>query len=307
MRFTIYNSFENEMKGCIVLSFTIMTDSAANLTTKQIVDYGVKVVTMSYVANGEEFPSYVEGQEPDYKAFYNRLRNKEHITTSLVSYDRAEALLKTELEAGNDILYIAFSSALSGSYQIAKNCMDDLREGYPDRKMIIVDSLCASLGQGLFVKYAVDMKNSGATLEDTAAWLEENKLRLVHLFTVDDLFFLKRGGRLSGATAVVGTILNIKPLLHVSDEGKLVSTGKTRGRKNSIDQLIARMGEVGQDLENQEIFIVHGDCIEDAEYAANEIKRLYKVKNIVINYVDPVIACHSGPGTLALFCLGSVR
>lgn len=289
------------------MSFTIITDSAANLTNKQVTDYGIKVVTMSYITPNEEVLSYVEGKEPDYKTFYNRLRNKEHITTSLVSYERVEAIVKAEFEAGNDVLYIAFSSALSGSYQIAKNCIEDLLDTYSDRKAIVTDSLCASMGQGLLVKYAVDMKVSGSSLDEIAKWIEDNKLNLVHLFTVDDLFFLKRGGRLSGATAVVGTILNIKPLLHVSDEGKLVSYGKTRGRAHSIDELVNRMGEIGTNLKDQDVFIVHGDCIEDAETAAKKIKDKYKVKSITINYVDPVIACHSGPGTLALFFMGKER
>lgn len=289
------------------MSFTIITDSAANLTHQQIADFGVKIISLTYNVGGKEYLSYVPGEETDYKAFYDMLRNKEHIKTSLVSYDRVEAALKEEFDAGNDVLYISFSSALSGSYLVAKNCIDDLSEQYPDRKAIIVDSLCASLGQGLFVKYAVDKKAAGCSLEETAKWLEDNKLNLVHLFTVDDLFFLKRGGRLSGTVAVVGTILNIKPLLHVSNEGKLVSYGKTRGRKSSIDELIKRMGELGENLENQDIFIVHGDCIEDAELLAEKAKSAYKVKSVTINYVDQVIGSHSGPGTLAIFFMGSAR
>lgn len=289
------------------MSFSIITDSAANLTSKQIKDYGIKIVSLTYNVGGEEYLSYLPGEETDYKAFYDMLRNKEHVKTSLVSYDRVESALKQEFEAGNDVLYIAFSSALSGSYLVAKNCAEDLAEQFPERKAIVVDSLCASMGQGLLVKYAVDKQKEGLSLEETAQWLEDNKLNLVHLFTVDDLFFLKRGGRLSGTVAVVGTILNIKPLLHVSNEGKLVSYGKTRGRKVSIDELVARMGELGTDLKKQDIFISHGDCIEDAEYMAKQIKKKYSVKSITINYVDQVIGSHSGPGTLALFFMGSER
>lgn len=289
------------------MSFTIITDSGANLTSKQIKDFGVKIVSLTYNVGDKEYLSYVPGEETDYKAFYDMLRNKEHIKTSLVSYDRVEAALKTEFESGNDVLYIAFSSALSGSYLVAKNCIDDLAEVYPDRKAVIVDSLCASMGQGLLVKYAVDKQKEGLSLEDVANWLEDNKLNLVHLFTVDDLFFLKRGGRLSGTVAVVGTILNIKPLLHVSDEGKLISYGKTRGRRVSIDELVTRMGKIGTDLKNQDIFISHGDCIDDAEYMAKSIKEKYAVKSVTINYVDQVIGSHSGPGTLALFFMGKER
>lgn len=289
------------------MSFSIITDSCANLTGAQISEYNIKVVSLTYNVKGEEHLGYVEGEEFDYKEYYALLRSKEPIKTSLVSYDRVETALKGELDKGNDILYISFSSALSGSCQVARNCIEDVKENYPDREIILVDSLQASMGQGLMVKYAVDKRNEGLSLKETAAWLEENKQNFVALFTVDDLFFLKRGGRLSGAVAVVGTILNIKPLLHVDSEGKLTSTGTIRGRAKSIDALIERMGETGIDLKNQEVFMVHGDCIEEAEAAAEKIKTLYGVKNVTINYVDQVISSHSGPGTLAIFFMGTER
>lgn len=289
------------------MSFSIITDSGANLTHSQIKAYGLKIVSLTYTVKDKEYLSYVEDTETDYKAFYNLLRSKESVKTSLVSYDRVEAALKEALDAGKDVLYLSFSSALSGSCQIVRNCMDDLKDSYPDRKMLLVDTLCASMGQGLLIKYAVEMKNGGSSIDETYRWLEDNKLRLVHLFTVDDLFFLKRGGRVSGATALMGTVLNFKPLLHVSNEGKLVSYGKTRGRVNSINELITRMGELGEELAGQDIFIVHGDCIEDAELLAKKAKEAYNVKSVTINYVDQVIGCHSGPGTLAIFFLGKER
>ena len=289
------------------MSFTIITDSCANLTSKQISDYGLKIVPLTYTVGDTEYLGYTPGVEPDYKSFYSLMREKEHVKTSLVSYDRVEEMLNNVLGSGEDVLYITFSSALSGTYQVVKNCIEDIAPSYPDRKVMLVDSLCASMGQGLFVKYAAEKRNEGLSLEETAKWLEENKLNFVHLFTVDDLFFLKRGGRLSGTVAIVGTLLNIKPLLHVDNEGKLVSTGKARGRKASINELIAKMGENGENLNEQEIFISHADCLEDAEYAANRIKELYGVKNVVINYIDPVIGSHSGPGTLAIFYLGTER
>ncbi len=289
------------------MSFSIISDSCCNLTNKQVTDYGVKIVPLTYSIGGTEYLGYVEGEETDYKAFYDLLRAKEHVKTSLVSYERVENALKAELDAGKDVLYLSFSSALSGSCQVVRNCIEDLKDSYPDRKIILIDTLQASMGQGLFVKYAVDKRNAGCSLEETAQWLEDNKLNIVALFTVDDLFFLKRGGRLSGTVAVVGTILNIKPLLHVSNEGKLVSTGTIRGRQKSIDALINRMGETGVDLSEQDIFIVHGDCIEEAEMAAEKIKELYNVKSVTINYVDQVISSHSGPGTLAVFFMGTER
>lgn len=289
------------------MSFSIITDSCANLTHSQIADYNITIVPLTYTVGDTEYLGYVEGEETDYKAYYNLLRAKEHVKTSLVSYERVESALKKHLNMGEDVLYVAFSSALSGSCQVARNCIEDIKDEYPDRKIILVDSLQASMGQGLMIKYAVDKRDSGCTLEETAQWLEDNKLNFVSLFTVDDLFFLKRGGRLSGTVAVVGTILNIKPLLHVSDEGKLVSTGTVRGRKKSIDSLITRMGELGVDLSNQDIFMVHGDCIEEAEAAAEQIKASYNVKSVTINYVDQVISSHSGPGTLAVFFMGTQR
>lgn len=289
------------------MSFTIITDSGANLTTDQIKAYDVKVVSLTYTVKDTEYLSYVDGEETDFKAFYDLLRSKESVKTSLVSYERVETALKEALDAGKDVLYLSFSSALSGSCQIVRNCMEDLKNSYPDRKMLLVDTLCASMGQGLLLKYAVEKKLDGATIDETYQWLEENKLRLVHLFTVDDLFFLKRGGRISGATAVMGTILNFKPLLHVSNEGKLVSYGKTRGRANAINEIIKRMGEIGENLSEQDIFIVHGDCIEDAELLAQKAIEAYGVKSVTINYVDQVIGSHSGPGTLAIFFLGKER
>ena len=289
------------------MSFAIITDSCANLTNELIKSYNVKVVPLTYNIGGTEYLGYVEGEEFDYKTYYQLLRSKEHVKTSLVSYERVESALKDELDKGNDVLYLAFSSALSGSCQVARNCIADISESYPERKIIIVDTLQASMGQGLMVKYAVEKRNEGLSLEETAKWLEDKKQNFVALFTVDDLFFLKRGGRLSGTVAVVGTILNIKPLLHVDSEGRLVNTGTIRGRLKSIDALIKRMGELGVELENQDVFMVHGDCIEEAEAAAAKIKELYKVKSVTINYVDQVISSHSGPGTLAIFFMGSER
>lgn len=289
------------------MSFSIITDSCANLLGAQIKEYDIRIVPLTYSIDGTEYLGYIEGEEFDYKEYYDMLRAKVHVKTSLASYERVEAALKAELDKGNDVLYLSFSSALSGSCQVARNCIEDIKDSYPDRKIILVDTLQASMGQGLMVKYAVDKRNAGLSLEETAKFLEDNKLNFVSLFTVDDLFFLKRGGRLSGAVAVVGTILNIKPLLHVDNEGRLVSTGTVRGRAKSVDALIARMGETGIDLENQDIFMVHGDCLEEAEAAAQKIKKLYKVKSVTINYVDQVISSHSGPGTLAIFYMGTER
>ena len=289
------------------MSFTIITDSSANLTTSLINKKDIKVVSLTYIVGETEYLSYIPKKETDYKNFYDLLRSKEHVKTSLVGYERVEEAVKEEFLKGNDVLYISFASSLSGSCSIAERCLSDLKEQFPERKAVLVDSLCASMGQGLLVCMASDKQKEGATLEETAGYLEGIKMNIVHLFTVDDLFYLKRGGRLSGATAIVGTLLGIKPLLHMDNEGKLVSYGKARGRKNAIDELVNLMGVNGTDLSSQEVFVAHADCYEDAEYAARQIKSRFKVKGVTLNYIDQVIGSHAGPGTLAIFFVGKER
>ena len=191
--------------------------------------------------------------------------------------------------------------------EFARLAGEELREKYPERKLFVVDTLCASMGEGLLVWHAGQLKKQGKTIEEVRDWAEENKLHLCHQFTVDDLHFLKRGGRISATTAVVGTMLKIKPVLHVDDGGKLVNLGKARGRKASLKALVDRMEETAIDPAGQTVFISHGDCMEDAEYVAGLVKERMGVQDVRINYVGPVIGAHSGPGTLALFHLGSRR
>ena len=200
-----------------------------------------------------------------------------------------------------------FSSGLSTTYQSAVIAANDLSEQYPDRKILVVDTLCASMGQGLLVWYACQNRDAGLSLEENAQWCEDHKLNLCHWFTVDDLMYLKRGGRVSATTAIIGTMLQIKPILHVDDEGHLISVSKTRGRKASIQALAAKLEELGLEGENETVFISHGDCIEDAEYLASLIKERCGVKNVIISYIGGVIGSHSGPETLAFFFLGKHR
>ncbi len=289
------------------MSFVLMTDSSANLTTDIIEKFGIEVIPMIFLVNDVEHRSYKKGENVDIKQYYDMMRNKEHIKTSLLSPEIYVEAFKPFLENGQDILYIAFSSGLSGTYQSSVLAAEMLREEYPERKIITWDSLCASMGEGLLVYYAAKMKEEGKSLDEILAWLEENKLKLCHWFTVDDLFFLKRGGRISGATAVIGSALGIKPVLHVDDKGKLISVSKVRGRKQSLNALVDKFVETAIEPEKQTVFISHGDCIEDAEYVAKAIKEKFGIDDIVINYIDPVIGAHSGPGTLAIFFLGSVR
>ncbi len=289
------------------MSFKIITDSAANLTDEQIKNYDVEILSLKYNIDGKDYDSYVKGEKTDFAPVYKLLREQAMITTSLANRGDCDKVIKPVLENGEDVLVLAFSSGLSGTCQNIKLAAEDYKEMFPDRKIIVVDTLCASMGQGMAVHYAAKLKEEGKTIEEVAEWVENNKLSIAHIFTIDDLFFLKRGGRLSGTSAVVGTLLGIKPLLHMANDGKLYVTGKARGRKATLEHLANSLSEKGIDVSNQEIFIVHGDCIEDAETLGAMIKERYNVKGITYNILDPVIAAHAGPGTLAVFFIGKER
>ena len=289
------------------MSFKIVTDSCANLTGGLIEKYGVEVISLQYHMKDKSYDSYIKGEKPDFTDAYKFLREKGKVTTSLVGRDACDNVIIPLLKQGEDVLILAFSSGLSGTYQNIVTAAEDYKEEFPDRKIIVVDTLSASMGQGLLVHYAVELQNQGKTIEEVAQWVEDNKLRLVHIFTLDDLFFLKRGGRLSGTSAVVGTVLGIKPLMHVANDGKLYVTGKARGRKAAIEHLINSLEVQGENITGQTIFITHGDSYEDAKFIAAAVKTKYGVSNVVINCLDPVIASHSGPGTLAIFFLGKQR
>ena len=228
-------------------------------------------------------------------------------TTNASIPDEVQNSFEAYLKEGYDILHISFSSGLSASHNNARIAANELAEQYPDRKIILVDSLCASLGQGLFVHYAVTMKEQGKSIEEVAAWLEENKLHLCHQFTVNDLFHLHRGGRVSKATAIIGTLINVKPVLHVDNEGHLTSVCNVRGRKKALLKLVELMGEQIDGYQNDIVFISHGDCLEDAEFVAAQVKERFGIQNFLIDYVSPTIGAHSGPGTVALFYLGNTR
>lgn len=289
------------------MAYKIITDSSANLTDAQIAEYGVEILSLKYYIGDEGYESYIKGEKIDYSNVYKILREKGKITTSLANREDCDKVILPVLEEGYDALILSFSSGLSGTCQTIINSVEDYKEMFPDREIVVVDTLCASMGQGLLVHYAVKLKNEGKTLQEVAEWAENNKLNICHTFTLDDLFFLKRGGRLSGTSAVVGSLMNIKPLMHVADDGKLYVTGKARGRKAAINHLIDSVGEKGIDVENQDIYIVHGDCLEEAEIIGEAVKEKYNVKNVIYNCLDPVIASHAGPGTLAIFFVGKER
>lgn len=289
------------------MKFEIITDSSANLTDSLIEKYDLKIISLSYFIGEEEYLSYKEGVKTDYSEFYARIRKKEEARTSLANYEECMRVLRPIAESGRDILYIGFSSALSGTFQNVSNCMQELRTKHPDQKLLCVDSLSASMGEGLLVYHALELAQRGATIEETLEWVENHKLNICQWFTVDDLFFLKRGGRLSGAAALAGSLLEIKPILHIDEEGRLVMVSKVKGRKKSLNALVQHMEETVVKIKPQKIFIAHGDCLEDAQYLADGIKAKLGLEDIEINYVDPVIGVHSGPGTIALFYYGKTR
>lgn len=290
------------------MDFEIVTDSSSNLVEEMIDDFGLHVLPLTFMVDGEEYQSYLKGQHTDLKQFYTMMREGKVITTSLPNLAESEALMRDLLEQGRDILYLGFSSGLSGTFEATELLMRDLAAEFPERTLLAVDTLAASGGEGLLVWHAVQRARAGAPIGEVRDWVEENKLHLAHWFTVDDLMFLFRGGRVSKTAAWAGTMLNIKPVMHVDDEGHLIPLEKVRGRKKSLNALVDHMEKSAvQPIDQQMVFITHGDCLEEAEYVAEQVKERFGVKEVVINYVDPVIGAHSGPGTMALFFLADKR
>ena len=284
--------------------YIIITDSSCDLPESVVEEFGIEVIKLDFIIEGEEAQN---NDAMDARSFYRVLRTGKMITTSAVSIDRFLGAIEPSLEAGKDVLYLGFSSGLSGTFNAGAVAVGELSEKYPDRKVYAVDTLAASMGQGLLVWLAANMKKDGKSIEEVRDYAQNNKMNLAHWFTVNDLFFLKRGGRVSAATAILGTALQIKPVMHVDDAGKLIKVSTARGRKASIDALFAKIKETATDVSGQTVFISHGDCIEDAEYLAEKIKTELGVKEVMISYVGPVIGAHSGPGTLALFFMATNR
>ena len=287
--------------------YVLLTDSSADLTDALVKELGVEVLPLSFTMRNKTYRNWPDNREIDPKDFYRQLREGEMATTSAVNVSDFTETIEPHLKEGRDVLVVAFSSGLSATCHSAQIAAQELSEQYPERKVYVVDSLCASLGQGLLVWYAARMKNEGRGIGAVRDWLEENKLHLCHWFTVDDLHFLKRGGRISSATAVLGTMLSIKPVMHVDDEGRLVKVGTARGRSASLKALVDHMAETALDPAEQIVFISHGDCEADAQKVADDVKIRLGVKTVLLGNVGPVIGAHSGPGTVALFFLGSRR
>lgn len=289
------------------MAFRILTDSSCNLTEDMIDEFDLEVLPLTFMVDGEQHQSYLKGRKTDLRQFYTMMREGKTITTSLPKLGESEATIKGMLERGEDVLYIGFSSGLSGTFGAMNLLIDQLRTDYPKRKIMSIDSLAASGGQGMLVYLACRKMAQGATIEETAAYAEEIRDHICHWFTVDDLMFLFRGGRVSRTSAWAGTMLNIKPVLHVDNDGKLVPMEKMRGRKKAIKALLDHMEQTLSGPIDYPIFITHGDCIEDVEYLESLISEKYGNVEFVVNYVDPVIGAHSGPGTLALFYVGTEK
>ena len=287
--------------------FVIMTDSSCDLPASLAEEMELTVLPLTYYIEDKVYTNYLDEREIAFSEIYAKLRTKCPAKTSAVNMNDFMAPMENLLSAGKDVLYIGFSSGLSGTYNAGAAAAKELAERYPERKIYTVDSLCASLGQGLLIYHAWQEKQKGKTIEEVRDFTENTKLHLCHWFTIDDLMFLKRGGRISGTTAVVGSMLNIKPVMHVDNDGHLIKVDTARGRKASIKALAEKAGQLGVDLDQQTIFISHGDCVEEANYLADIMRTRFNVRKLLVNYVGPVIGAHSGPGTIALFFLGRER
>lgn len=287
-------------------NYIITTDTTTDLPEDYIKKHDLGIMSLTYTLEGT---TYSKDNPLDVRLFYEKMRNGSMPTTSQVNPENAKNIFLPYLKDGYDILHIAFSSGLSGSYNSTRIAAEELSEEFPDRKITIIDSLAASLGEGLLVHKAVMLKEQGADLDTVADWVEQNKLHIVHNFTVDDLFHLHRGGRVSKATAILGTMINVKPILHVDDEGHLIALSKVRGRKKSLQALVNSMEQQmgAYRSQNDIVFISHGDSLADAQYVADLVKQRFGIESFLINYVGPTIGAHSGPGTIALFYMGDYR
>ncbi len=290
-------------------TFKIVTDSTADLPKEYLAENNIDCLNLCYIMDGVTYGGET-GTEMDVKEFYDQMRAGKMPTTSQVNPDEAKKYFENIIADGYmEILYLAFSSGLSGTYNSGRIAAEEIMEEHPGVKIVVIDSLCASLGEGLYVYRAVEMRKQGKSFEETAQWMKEHVQNFVHMFTVDDLNHLHRGGRVSKATAILGTLVGIKPVLHVDSEGHLVAVDKVRGRKKSllklVDYMEEKMGSFKTD--NDMVMISHGDALEEAQFVADEVKKRFGIEKFLINPVGPTIGAHAGPGVIALFFLGESR
>lgn len=289
--------------------FKITTDSTADLPAEYLEKHNVGCIPISYIMDGV---TYGGDKELEWKEFYRLIREEGKMpTTSQVNLEDAKAYFEECIRTDKEILHLAFSSGLSGTYNNMCIAAREVMEEHPDVNIIVLDSLCASMGEGLFVHKAVRLKEAGKTMEETAQWLKEHALNVVHVFTVEDLYHLHRGGRVSKTAAILGTLASIKPKLHVDNEGHLILIGKVRGRRKSLDALVDYMGEKmgswAQENKDDYIFISHSDALKDAEYVRDRVKERFGIEHCLINHIGPTIGAHTGCGTVAFFFMGESR
>lgn len=289
------------------MNYVIITETTSDLPASLIKELDIRVLPLGYVVDGKEYGDEPIENDLMIKGFYRMIKEGKRASTSQINSAVFSDVFSEYLEKGKDILYLGFSSALSGTVRQAQNAAQELKEKYPDRRIVIVDTLCASLGEGLLVYYAAKMRLNGSGIDEVAEYAEQNKHKICHWFTVDDLNHLKRGGRVSPTAAAVGSMLGIKPILHVDEEGRLIPVSKVRGRAKSIEALVEHAEKTLIKEENPVVFISHGDCREDAMMLRQLVISRLGINEVLVNYIGPTIGAHSGQGTLALFFLGAPR
>lgn len=284
--------------------YVITVNSTVDLPKEWLEERKVPVIPLKYTIDNE---TYTDMEGLSSKEFFGKLRDGKMATTSQINPEEARAQLEPFLKEGKDVLHLGFSSGLSGTYNSMRIAGEELKEEYPEAKIIIIDTLCACLGEGVLLYKALQQKASGKTIEETAKWVEENKLHICHNVTVADLFHLHRGGRISKASAVLGSVVQIKPIIHMDENGKLQVVGKERGRKKSLNKIVDMAVEQIKGWDNDIAMITHGDCQEDAEYVAKLVRERLGIENILINNIGTVIGSHTGPGVVAVFVMGNKR
>lgn len=284
--------------------YVITVNSTVDLPKEWLEERKVPVIPLKYTIDNE---TYTDMEGLSSKEFFEKLRDGKMATTSQINPEEARAQLEPFLKEGKDVLHLGFSSGLSGTYNSMRIAGEELKEEYPEAKIIIIDTLCACLGEGLLLYKALQLKEAGKTIEETAKRVEENKLHICHNVTVDDLFHLHRGGRISKASAVLGSVVQIKPIIHMDENGKLQVIGKERGRKKSLNKIVDMAVEQIKGWDNDIAMITHGDCQEDAEYVAKLVRERLGIENILINNIGTVIGSHTGPGVVAVFVMGNKR
>lgn len=285
--------------------YVIFTDSGCDISPTLLKEWGVQYRSLSFQFEDEGVE--YSNEDMPIKDFYNRMRAGGIAKTSAINVGTFFDAFEEVLKQGMDILYLGFSSGLSATYSSGVMAAEQLRKQYPERKIITVDTLCASAGQGLLVYLTLQQKRNGASIEDAAAYAENTKLNIYHWVTVNDLVYLKRGGRISPTVAFVGSILSIKPMIYVNNEGKLLNVAKARGRKTALRALADKYGELAQDPENGTVFISHSDCLEEVNALGEILRERYNAKFEVITDIGTVIGAHTGPGAIALFFVANGR